>query len=143
MSEIARIASNPLSLLQANPATVGKAASKFADVLTNTLQQQSGSATGTSPLRQPNTPNTAAATEAGRYTPSAGFGGGGEVAQLSQAVAKAVSNRLDQVRTSSDEAQNAVRTMLSGGDIELHNVVMAAERAKYQSVVKASGAKVD
>lgn len=132
MSEIARIASNPLSLLQANPATVGKAAARFADVLTNTLEQQAGQATANSPLRVGNTPNTAAAAEGGRYTGFSGFGGGGEVAQLSQSVAKSISNRLEQVRTADQQADQAVQTLLSGGDIELHNVVMAAERAKLE-----------
>jgi len=56
----------------------------------------------------------------------------GQVAALSSDVQTAVGDRLHQVEASQAEAQEKVRTLLSGGDVDMHSVILASERAKLE-----------
>lgn len=74
----------------------------------------------------------AALAEAGPTAPR-GFGGPtGQVKALGEDVSRAISDRLTRVRESETEARGQVQEMLTGGDVELHNVIAAAERAKLE-----------
>lgn len=59
-------------------------------------------------------------------------GQAGQVAALSDTIREAVGNRLEQVQETHDAARDQVKRMLSGEDVDLHNVVLAAERAQLE-----------
>ena len=56
----------------------------------------------------------------------------GNVAALGDAVSQAVTNRLEQVSASQSTAQANVQELMTGGDIELHNVILSTERAQLE-----------
>lgn len=65
--------------------------------------------------------------------PASSFGGPtGDVAALGDAVSQAVTGRLDKVTASEATAKANVQTLLTGGDIEMHNVILSAERAQLE-----------
>lgn len=59
-------------------------------------------------------------------------GPSGQVAALGGSVEQAVNNRLEAVQTTEAEAAENVKTLLSGGEIDLHNVILSAERAQLE-----------
>lgn len=56
-------------------------------------------------------------------------GGAGSVASLVESMNKAVQNRLESTEAAKKSAEADVQTLVSGGDIDLHNVILASERA--------------
>jgi flagellar hook-basal body complex protein FliE len=65
--------------------------------------------------------------------PTTSFGSPtGDVAALGDTVAQAVSNRLDKVTESEAKSAADKQTLLTGGDIEMHNVILSAERAQLE-----------
>ncbi|MCC7493923.1 MAG: flagellar hook-basal body complex protein FliE [Fimbriimonadaceae bacterium] len=56
----------------------------------------------------------------------------GQVAALSDSARSAVEARLERVESSSAEARGKVQEMLTGGDVDLHNVVLASERSRLE-----------
>ncbi len=65
--------------------------------------------------------------------PTTSFGPAtGDVAALGGSLSRAVANRLEQVTASDAKAAADKQTLLTGGDIELHNVILSAERAQLE-----------
>jgi flagellar hook-basal body complex protein FliE len=56
----------------------------------------------------------------------------GQVAALGDALTQAVNSRLEQVSATEATAAADRETLLTGGDIELHNVILSAERAQLE-----------
>ncbi|NUP99358.1 MAG: flagellar hook-basal body complex protein FliE, partial [Armatimonadetes bacterium] len=59
-------------------------------------------------------------------------GGSGQTAALGHSLGQAVTNRLEAVQTTEAAAAENVQTLLSGGEIDLHNVILSAERAQLE-----------
>ncbi len=65
--------------------------------------------------------------------PGSSFGGPtGHVAALGDALSQAVNGRLERVTESEALSAADKQTLLTGGDIELHNVILSAERAQLE-----------
>jgi len=64
--------------------------------------------------------------------PQGPFGDGVGAVELGQAFSDALTAQLQNVGEAQGEAAEKTRTLLSGGDIELHNVMLAVERMDLQ-----------
>ncbi len=106
---------------------LGSALGNFQNVLQTALGDQ---AVGQIQDAMANPPTTLQPTT--EVTPPSFGGPSGQVEALTEATRTAVTNRLEQVESSSAEAQAKVQEMLSGGDVDLHNVILASERAKLE-----------
>ncbi len=117
------------ALQQAQSGNFGGAMQKFEDVLSQTLGEDA-----TASMRDAlNTAGQVTTLRPEESYRAPRFGGPTQqVAELSEAVTRAVGGRLEKVETSAAEAQGMVKDMLSGGDVELHNVILAAERAQLE-----------
>lgn len=125
MRPVEQIAGMAAGQLTGQVGTLARATEKFSQVLANTVHDQLGQTAGSLAPARTLTPEALA--EGGRYAAATG-----DVADLGHAISSAVSSRLERVRDSERQAAADVKTLLSGGDIELHNVILAAERAQLE-----------
>ncbi|MBI5834022.1 MAG: flagellar hook-basal body complex protein FliE [Armatimonadetes bacterium] len=58
-----------------------------------------------------------------------GSGDAGSVAGLVDSMSKAIQSRIETTEASKKTAEANVQTLITGGDIDLHNVILASERA--------------
>jgi flagellar hook-basal body complex protein FliE len=125
--------------------SLGDARQRFGDVLRNTLGDAgspSAQAAGLMDVGPQSTAGMVASAESGaarRAAPversgSAGRSRGADssVAALADSLTGAVQSRLAQVQDSENEATASKETLLNGGDIEIHNVMLATQKAKLE-----------
>jgi flagellar hook-basal body complex protein FliE len=109
-----------------------------ADVLSQAMANPTGTAQELGNLASNLMNQSAAATGAISPAPSQqplamGLGGAtGSVDSLVQSLHQAVASRVEAVNGSQKAMEQNVSTMLSGGDVDLHTVILSSERAQLE-----------
>lgn len=121
-----------LSLAQAAQpkGTAGAALERFQQVLENTTRESDQPQLVTRPeslAAVAESAGPAARLESPAFGPADGSTG-----ELSRSLSESVGRRLASTRESEQAARKAVQTLLTGGDIELHDVMLAAQRAQLE-----------
>lgn len=112
--------------------SVGEAVAKFDQVLENSHRADDDSLPRLvrSPLSERLAESPAAAAEGGRYVTAPPRVHAAR--ELGETAGGAIEGRLRQVQASESASHEAMETFLSGGEIEIHSVMLAAQRAQLE-----------